>query len=649
MQTNLTIQKFDPEFQKEIISLMISTPSFSTKFFSLLYKDQDIAKSGTNFFSVPIFQALANCYYECFKKNYDVMPSDGMIRNFISEKYPEDKASQLFEVLSSSKDIEIDNYQYHKEQVLKHWKYIKYVSLASGLNEAIQSGKIAVLDFENIFKKNTEAIFSATFDMGEFITFKNAFDIIDENARMVTDAIKLGIPPLDAIASDGFGFTKSNTLLIFGSSNDGKSMMFSVEVAVNIAKSGRRVFIVNLEGEKYLLPIRVIACYTGIEMSKIDQYANVINGKVKATCFKEYFTEEEYKKIEESCEILERIEVYHTASSKNKDSINVENIAAVVEEKMKVWPFDVLITDYLGIAKTEDKSKGELAAKIHCYKEMDYLAKRHTFLHIAIGQANREGIKEQKGDANNDRRKDKPILREYQLGGGLQVFLDSAFAISISADPQEKKNGIRRLTLLKNRKGPVDVTVEIKGEWSKARPLTGEMKVLDSTYEDYVDHDTKGTKKNGLELIQGVADQEADIVYKIFEGVLDAKKVLVISESFIEFGNLVKAIKANEDKIELIKNESDGKEALEKIDTYKKANKKKIEDLKLIKLDEEFIIEFETSIMSQKDKILSILNECKKKNLNPLERKDLKAIGTVLSYMWDGSYKFLESSTESAA
>lgn len=477
----MKVENFDSQFQKELISIVLNDQSFAKKFFSIVFAGPKNKKGD---YSVGIFSAaqlnlVINCIYKAYDKNESVLASDGANKNEIKQSHP-DRHEELSSLYEDLKSIRVPNPKYHKDEVANFLRGLRLVELRNKIDDAVHRGFNSVVDMSKEIEVETARIANIGFEESKIINFENPFEIISGSAKSAGESIKLGIDPFDKVANNGMGFSKQNTLLFFGGSNDGKSMVVSVEIAVNIAAQGKRVLIFNLEGEFYLLPLRIISCYTGIPISKLDQYAEVVGEGVNIESFKDFFTQKEYDLIKDAGKILENIRIIHASSS--KEARYIEYLTAQAEEVYDEWPYEVIISDYSGLAKSKRKLKDILEENIFCFKEFHFLATSMNLLHIAIAQANREGIKEQK--SVGERSKDLPVLREYHLGGTISQYQDSGYAISISATADEKRRGYRRFTLLKNRKGMTGVTIGVRGDWGCARPLSGNIEIITGDYED---------------------------------------------------------------------------------------------------------------------------------------------------------------------
>lgn len=558
------VNSFDPRFQQEALSIALKDNNFLSTLHALVYSRKKRKKR----FKIDIFSAdqlnkIADCLFSAFEKNENTLPTLGSVQNEIKKRH-QDESESLCEMCDRIYDIKLENDTYHKTSIAEFIKGVELIDLRNDIDSAISRGFNKVVDMSNAIKERMERIEKISFKASPIIDFTNPFEIIHKSAMASSNAIKIGIEPFDNVASNGLGFTRQNTLLVFGTSNDGKSMMFSVEASVNMAKMGHRVLVINLEGETYLLPIRIISCLTGITLNKLDRYGEIVGDKVSVDSFKDFFTKEEYEAISGANEVLERIKIIHASSS--KDASYVEYLVSQASELYNEWPFDVIVTDYTGIARSKKNFRTTLEENIFCFKEFDRFATTHNTLHLAIAQANRDGMKEQKGVSDNQ--KDLPVLREFHLGGAINLFQDSGYSISISSTSEEKLRGVRRLTLLKNRKGMTNVTISVKGEWGSARPLTGKIEVLSGDYEDEKTFGSK-SKGNGLDLITD-NDEVPVAVEDIFTN-LNIEFLKPHMNTVIKFQKLKSDLKNLKYKLLEIERGDDGGE--EKQEEYKKTQK----------------------------------------------------------------------------
>lgn len=552
----MKVNTFDVQFQKELLSIVLNDQNFCKKFFAIAFEDVKKNKKDrlVGIFSSAQMNLIANCVYQAFGKNDHVLATDGANKNEIKRTNPE-RYEELSAIYDDLKSMKVSNPKYHKEEVAGFIKGLRLIDLRNKIDAAISRGFNSVVDMSREIEEESDKISKISFEASKVIDFENPFDIIAGSAKASSDAIKIGIEPFDNIATNGLGFTKQNSLLFFGTSNDGKSMIVSVEIAVNIASQGRKVLIFNLEGEYYLLPIRIISCYTGIPLNKLDRYAEVVGGEVNVDSFKEFFTQKEYDLIKNANKVLENIRIIHASSS--REARYIEFLISQAEEIYEEWPYEVIISDYSGLAKSKKRVKDILEENIFCFKEFDSYAIRTNLFHIAIAQANREGIKEQK--SASERSKDLPILREFQLGGSISQFMDSGYAISISATADEKTRGYRRLTMLKNRKGMTGVTIGVKGDWGCARPLSGNIEILSGDYEDGSGNFKKKERENNP-LGLSKEDNEKTAVkseQEIFSP-LDTAYILKNAEPVIRYQKLMTDIDELRKDIMNIENQGEG-------------------------------------------------------------------------------------------
>ena len=232
--------------------------------------------------------------------------------------------------------------------------------------------------------------------------------------------ILTGFGPLDDAT---LGMGEGEMFIVAARPGKGKSITM-VNMAKNILKDGKSVMLMSLE-----MP------YVQYEDRFISSYAGISNTRMRLGAL----TEEEEKRLKTAWEEI--------AAKKNEfeivdfPNINAFQIEAELTRALDRYTPDVVIVDYIGIMKPNDKeSVADWEKQGKIAEEVRTVARMFKTRVISAVQLNRSKTK----DANTDR-----LSRSDIIG----ATSDCIFMINDDGDDKENISDMMKFTVIKNRKG----------------------------------------------------------------------------------------------------------------------------------------------------------------------------------------------------
>lgn len=246
--------------------------------------------------------------------------------------------------------------------------------------------------------------------------------------RMKLEPIKTGFNAID----NKIGYLQGGDMIIMAAATGmGKTCMM-LNIALSMAKQGKKVLIFSLEMNKEQLLNRIISSEIGISSAK---FRNATLTKDEETKYFGYVFSEDFDKLN-----MQICTEYNITTSKIR--------SIVLDSKA-----DVVFIDYMGLISGENnKSSYERMSEIS--RDLKLLAMESKKPFIVLHQLNR---------ANTDRKDKRPILSDLRDSGKIEQDADIIGFVYRPAYYDETQNKTRmQLIIAKNRHGQSDVVCELK-------------------------------------------------------------------------------------------------------------------------------------------------------------------------------------------
>lgn len=327
---------------------------------------------------------LKNYIFEVLEKEYSSMNFDKYMSNF----YEELRKNRLKKSLSNFKEDDFD-------------------TLRKKINKTFDENT-------NIFENKRTSLKEALND------FYDEADNFEDDKL-----IHLGFKHMN----DWCTFDKGDLILIAGNTGMGKTA-FALDLMLKSTTAGKhKVLFVSLEMDTSQVLLRLISNITNIPLKKLEKKS------------RKNLTDEEWGLIGlHHKKLVNHIDILDTSNT------DVEFLMNEIKEMDKINNYDYIMIDYIGLIKSEGRSRYEIVtnSSLRCKK----LARELRKPVIALAQLNRDNVK---------RADKKPELTD--LKDSSQLEQDCSVGILIHSDEyhdkDKKSNEIVKITVFldKNRNG----------------------------------------------------------------------------------------------------------------------------------------------------------------------------------------------------
>lgn len=267
-------------------------------------------------------------------------------------------------------------------------------------------------------KKKYELITSKT--VSSLNDFNDLYDMGEEfEKRKTSDAIKTGYQSID----ERIGKLMGGDLMIIGAATGmGKTCMM-LNIAVSMAKQGKKVLIFSLEMNKEQLINRIVAAETGLSSSQIRNMELTKSDEQK---YWEYIYSEEFLKLD-----IQICTEYNITTSRMR--------SIVLGSKA-----DIVFVDYLGLINSKIKQSSYESVSDNS-RELKLMAMESDKPFIVLHQLNR---------ANAERKDKIPMLSDLRDSGKIEQDADViAFVFRPAYYDESADKTLIQLIIAKNRHG----------------------------------------------------------------------------------------------------------------------------------------------------------------------------------------------------
>ncbi len=253
--------------------------------------------------------------------------------------------------------------------------------------------------------------------------------ITSENADEYK-GIPMGFSRLDAITS---GLHKSDLILIGARPAMGKTS-FALNIARNVAMTGRKVVFFSLEMSNEQLASRVLSTEARVESNKLR------SGEI---------SQEEWVRLAEASDRLSKCELYFDDTA----SITVPEMKSKIKRARDV---DCIVIDYLGLMESAKKKENRVQEVTEITRSLKMLAKDLKIPVVCCAQLSR-------GPEKNGKASNRPALSDLRDSGSIEQDADIVMLLyregyykSGAQNPDEIDMTKADVDVAKNRHGSTD-------------------------------------------------------------------------------------------------------------------------------------------------------------------------------------------------
>ncbi len=279
--------------------------------------------------------------------------------------------------------------------------------------------------------------------------YPNLVKISSENADEYK-GIPMGFSKIDEITS---GLNRSDLILIGARPAMGKTS-FALNIARNVALTGKKVVFFSLEMSNEQLAARVLSTEARVESNKLR------SGDIST---------EEWVRLAEATDRLTKAELYFDDTA----SITVPEIKSKIKRARDV---DCIIIDYLGLMESAKKKENRVQEVTEITRSLKMLAKDMKIPVVCCAQLSR-------GPEKNGKASNRPMLSDLRDSGSIEQDADIVMMLyregyykSSAQNADEIDMTQADVDIAKNRHGP---TERVKLHWDAQYTLFSTLEYRD--------------------------------------------------------------------------------------------------------------------------------------------------------------------------
>lgn len=501
--TKKVVITHSPQFQKEIVSIILNNPLFASRYYSHIYKNADL-KSYKKVISVGYLEKLVDAFYTLYEKNSYVSPTLGLVQNFIQNSLmDQDDIDEICEQLKKIAAIKIDNTKLHEEELIRLAIVIKNINFYMQVSPSFKTGAaMEIYKFNDALKTHLEDCAKIQFSQNNLVDTKNFFQVINEYARDCYTNIPTGIPELDEELNGGGefgGLGRQEVTILLSGVNDGKSLS-TIAIECNALRKGYKTRHINYEGKKLQPPMRFIANLSGVHYKRLAMFRDTVQ-KDSSAQLEGYLTRDEFSSVLKSQDMFSNnFKIFHEIRNCDIGALETQVTEAYAEE-----PFDLLVIDYAQHITANHVVGAKHERLAYVFRRLEILAATLNIAIITPMQVNRAGLNELRTDS-----KDGVAYPVYSMDNVAEVksAVDTAATIiTYNRTPEERRFKKGRFAILKQREGRIGKQVGICSDWDTMNTTKG-----DRYYVGYGDDEPAERSKPFAAIEKAIADGSKALV-----------------------------------------------------------------------------------------------------------------------------------------
>lgn len=449
MRRDLEHPNFDLKYQEAVLHLALTDNEFARSLY--IYLAPEKGQKRLNAFTNAHFQLIYNCLSSAMKE-YDKIPSEGHIYNYIDERHEADEALLVKKVVKRLLELSVPDPEYYRRNLTK---YVQAVKIANRLKEVEDKWQETgnVLAGKEVLKELSAEIDQIDLEESAFQTLGSLIEEIDDPDAVPTEYIKTRIPELDDALNGGM--PKGALVMVLGPNNVGKTMTIIDIVGCAAILEGKKVLHVPLDGRG------------GEARSRyISNLCNIPNQRVEKKTFDAY----EKDKIREIGKKLDsQLLIFNFADYSPK----AEKLITKLESIKKRFDYDVVIVDYIGCLGTMERTSTMREVNVITHRLMRGFAVKNNVLVVSPAQANREGQRRNNGTDGIKDKGGKYILRSTDIAESDDIGRVAEIIFTLNRDDQEMQEERLRLYLEKQRQGKKGLLFGLHTQYGYCRVNTG--------------------------------------------------------------------------------------------------------------------------------------------------------------------------------
>jgi replicative DNA helicase len=373
---------YDEDAERAILGSLIAYPEVRRDIISSLSNDDFYLQKHKI-----IYQVIVDLFYQ--GKVFDIH----VLRNQLQKQGKLDEIggnAYLLQILDESVPTDIAHQIVNilREKTKIRRTYEKLTEMLSEIKRVKDSNEIiekALIDFKELLKDNVRV---ENFE----IVIRNQLKEINEVLKdpSIIKGIPSGFYELDRL-TNGF---EGGELIIIGARPAMGKTAFALNIAYNVAKTGKKVLFFSLEMTKKQLSLRMNSMISGVPLNKI-----------KSGMLSENDVEKIANSYIENAGVLRKIDLVD----------NISYLHDIMKISYSVDNVDLIIIDYLQLIKTKDKYQMRYQELADIVNTLKFLSKDLNVPIIALAQVNREV--EKKADK-------RPTLADLRESGDIEATAD---------------------------------------------------------------------------------------------------------------------------------------------------------------------------------------------------------------------------------
>ena len=425
-QERTNFSKYGKSFQEGLAALILQDRAFSDQI-------QEVLE--TQYFELKYLQVFVEKIFS-YKKKYKVHPTEKILMTILRteledetdavKKQTRDSLSRIHKTdINDEEFIKDTSIDFCRKQVLKE-ALLKCVPLVQ------QGGSRA----DEVAKVITDAVkLGSDSDFGyDYVAdFEKRFEI---KAR---DPVSTGWDEIDSLCRGGVG--NGELGVVIAPTGAGKSMVL-VHLGVQALMQGKTVIHYTLELQDTSIGIRYDSCITGVSLSEMHSFKEMI-----------------YEKVQEVPGRL-IIKEYPTKSASTQTLKN--HLEKLKQRDIKV---DMILVDYGDLLKPVTVTREKRHDLESIYEELRAIAQENKCPVWTASQTNRSGLNAE-------------VVTLESISEAYSKCFVADFICSVSRTIDDKNNNTGRLFVAKNRFGPDGLVYPAKMDLSRVKidilPSTGE-------------------------------------------------------------------------------------------------------------------------------------------------------------------------------
>lgn len=440
---------FDKSYQESVLHLALTDQEYAKAL--VFHLTPEKGKKRLHAFTVSHFQMIFSCIEESIRE-YDKIPSEGHINNYIDERHEGEERELLKKIAKRLLTLEVPDPEYFKRNI---GKYITGIAITNGLTaleEAWQESG-SILATKPVLKELAVKIENIDLEESSFQTLSSFVDEFTDPLVKDPEYIKSMIPELDAALNGGF--PKGSLVIFLGPNNIGKTTTVIDIGGCSAILQGKKVLHVPLDSDTRETRNRYISNLCDIPLQRVS---------------KKHFNDFERNKIKEMAVKLDKNLLIYTPP---EYGLKAEKLITKLESIKKTFDYDVVIMDYIGCLGTMERVSSLREVNFHTHRAMRNFAVKNEVVVHSPAQATRDGQKKINGtDAMRDK-SGNYVLRTTDIAESDDIGRVAAIVITLNRTDQEANEERLRLYLDKQRQGRKGLLFGLHTNYANARVNTG--------------------------------------------------------------------------------------------------------------------------------------------------------------------------------